>query len=54
MYVVDKVEESKVRHDIGAYTLGFPEGELNKFFIGCEDGKMYSAYRHGVYGYNDI
>eukprot|EP01027_Heterolobosea_sp_BB2_P024059 GEZU01036211.1.p1 GENE.GEZU01036211.1~~GEZU01036211.1.p1 ORF type:complete len:655 (+),score=146.92 GEZU01036211.1:67-2031(+) len=45
--LVDLSEDSKVRKDIAAYTLAFPFGEVNKFFVGSEDGAVYSAHRHG-------
>eukprot|EP01012_Entosiphon_sulcatum_P003356 TRINITY_DN11032_c0_g2_i1.p1 TRINITY_DN11032_c0_g2~~TRINITY_DN11032_c0_g2_i1.p1 ORF type:complete len:623 (-),score=118.08 TRINITY_DN11032_c0_g2_i1:105-1973(-) len=41
------VGDSRVKKDITACTLSFAEQEFNKFFVGSEDGGLYSGNRHG-------
>jgi dynein intermediate chain len=34
---------------VAVTALAFPEGEVNGFFVGSEEGAVYEAYRHGSY-----
>lgn len=34
---------------VAVTAMAFPEGEVNKFLIGSEEGAIYLAERHGKY-----
>jgi len=43
-------QNKPVSSPIAVTALAFPEGEVNGFFVGSEEGAIYESYRHGAKG----